>query len=260
MKNILLPAVLFVSLFLPALAITEAELAPGALAGKTLTFTVETGAPPFATSGSWTGNFGASPGNIFTKAVVTGDATNTTGTWTYNSTFSGMYEYTLTGFLSGQPDGVLTLWISGGAGRYEVFLTGVFGNSQTGGFTIGTAAVTGSEIGIQQPVGTDLADGSSKKTFGSVKVGKSGKAKTFTIKNTGTTKLTGLAVAKSGKNAADFTVTPLTRTSLAPGASITFKANFKPKAKGTKNAFIKIKSNDKDESPFDIPVTGTAVK
>ena len=127
-------------------------------------------------------------------------------------------------------------------------------------FVFGATPPKGPEINIQQPVGSELTDSKGKKSFGTVKVGKSGPAKTFTIKNTGTKKLTKIAVALSGKNAGDFTVTAPSKTSLAPGASTTFKATFKPKSKGTKNAVVLIKSNDKDESPFDVKVTGLGAK
>jgi hypothetical protein len=257
MKNILLSAVLFVSSLLSLSALTEAELAPAALTGKTLTFTVETGAAPLATSGSFTGTFGGAPGNVFTKTLVTGDSTNANGTWTFNGAFSGMYEYTIVHFLPGRPNGILTLWVSGGEGRYEVFLEGMFGISQTGGFSIASPPVVKSpEISVQQPRGKELSDGRSMIKFGTVKIGKAGAAKSFTIKNTGNSKLTGLAISKSGANAGDFTVTGPGKTSLAPGTSTTCKVTFKPKAKGKKNAIIKIKSNDKDENPFDISVTG----
>jgi hypothetical protein len=50
------------------------------------------------------------------------------------------------------------------------------------------------------------------------------------------------------------------KTSLAPGSSTTFKVIFKPSAKGTRKANIHIKSNDADENPFDIKLTGQGVK
>jgi hypothetical protein len=112
------------------------------------------------------------------------------------------------------------------------------------------------EISVQQPAGSNLTDGKSKKEFGTVKVGKKGVAKTFTIKNTGKADLTGLSVGKSGSHRSDFIVGALSKTSLAPGASATFKVTFKPKAKGTRKALLKILSNDANESPFDITVTG----
>jgi hypothetical protein len=112
------------------------------------------------------------------------------------------------------------------------------------------------EIAVQQPAGSNLTDGKSKRSFGTVKVGKKGVAKTFTIKNTGKADLTGLSVGRNGSHKSDFIVGALSKTSLAPGASATFKVTFKPKAKGTRKALLKIASNDANENPFDIPVTG----
>lgn len=254
-----LAALLVIATLAPAFAITEAEIAPAALVGKTLTFTVETGAAPFATSGSFTGTFGAAPGNVFTKTRVTGDATTNNGTWSFNSSFSGMYEYTIVHFLAGRPNGILTLWISGGAGRYEVFLDGVFGNSQTGGFTIGGGSAAKSpEINVLKD-GAKLTDGSSKVGFGVAKTGKS-VTKKLVVKNSGKAKLTGLAITKNGANKADFTVAPLPKTSLAPGASMNLTVTFKPGSAGKKAAAIHLKSNDADESPFDIKLAGEGVK
>jgi len=89
-----------------------------------------------------------------------------------------------------------------------------------------------------------------------VKTSSKGKSKTFTIKNTGKSKLTGLAIRKSGANKADFEVDGPEKTSLAKGAGTTFKVSFKPSTKGTKNAAIAIDSNDPDENSFNIKLSG----
>ena len=120
----------------------------------------------------------------------------------------------------------------------------------------GIATVPAPEIVVEQPVGSSLVDGTAKKSFGTVKVGKTGTAQTFTIKNTGTANLTGLAITKDGAQKTDFIVGVLAKTTLAPGASTTFKVTFKPTAKGTRNAAIHIKSNDATENPFDIKLAG----
>lgn len=112
------------------------------------------------------------------------------------------------------------------------------------------------EIAVEQPKGSGLADGKSKRGFGTVKVGKAGSAKTFTIRNSGTASLRRLAVIKNGAHADDFVITRPVLTTLAPGASTTFKVIFKPKAKGARAAALHIRSNDADENPFDIRVTG----
>ena len=91
-------------------------------------------------------------------------------------------------------------------------------------------------------------------------VGKTGTAKTFTITNKGTAKLTGLVIRKDGAHKADFKVGELGKTTLAAGASTTFKVTFKPTAKGTREAAIHIKSNDSNENPFDIKLTGMGAR
>ena len=116
------------------------------------------------------------------------------------------------------------------------------------------------EISVQQPARTELVDGASKNSFGKVKIGKTGRAKTYTIKNTGRANLTGLAITKNGKHTRDFIVSKPVKTTVAAGSFTTFKVSFKPTAKGVRNAAIHLKSNDANESPFDISLTGTAVK
>ena len=115
------------------------------------------------------------------------------------------------------------------------------------------------EIAVEQPVGTDLTDGSASIDCGSVSIGSSSAPFTFTVRNTGTANLTGLALSKNGANSADFTLGSLGATTLAPGASTTFTVTFTPAAAGTRTAAIHIASNDADENPFDITLTGTGV-
>ena len=105
------------------------------------------------------------------------------------------------------------------------------------------------------PANSDLKNG-TKRTFGTVKTGSTGAAKTFTLRNTGKAPLTGIRFSKSGTHAAEFLVDAPATTRLDPGKSTSFKVRFKPKAKGTRTAVLKINSNDKDENPFDIKVSG----
>lgn len=113
------------------------------------------------------------------------------------------------------------------------------------------------EISVEQPTGTPLTDGASSVGFGTVAVGSS-VTKTFTIKNatTATADLTGLALTKTGAAAADYTLGSLGATSLVPGASTTFDVTYTPSAGGLRPAAIQIASNDGDENPFDIALTG----
>lgn len=115
--------------------------------------------------------------------------------------------------------------------------------------------IIGPEIGIQQPVGTPLADGGGRY-FGAVLLNNIG-TRTFTVLNSGTEALTGLAVAISGADADDFQAD---RTNLPamlqPGESGTFTITFQPTTLGAHLAQLQVLSDDEDESPYDIRLTG----
>ena len=128
------------------------------------------------------------------------------------------------------------------------------------GFSVSAPAIpTSPEIGVQQGT-TPLTDGKSSTSFGTVKVGKKGTAKTYTIKNSGNGTLSGLGVTVIGTHRKDFLVAPPAKNSLTGGTGIPFRITFKPTGKGPRNATIRIKSNDANESPFDIKVSGTGGK
>ncbi|MCF7730372.1 MAG: DUF2271 domain-containing protein [Akkermansiaceae bacterium] len=114
------------------------------------------------------------------------------------------------------------------------------------------------EIAVEQPAGTDLTNGSATTDFGTVTLGASPSLLTFTVKNTGTANLTGLSISKDGSHKDDFTVGSLA-TSVAAGGSTTFTVSFSPGAEGARTAAIHIASNDSDENPFDINLTGSGI-
>lgn len=159
----------------------------------------------------------------------------------------------------------ITCTINLPAGTKEI--TGFSVNKLTNGmFTLQSVslelvgAAAKPEISVQQPAGSDLTDGTAKRSFGTVKTGRTGVPKTFTIRNTGLANLTGIAITKNGPHAADFTVSVPAATTLAPGASTTFRVTFKPKAAGTRVAAIHIRNNDANENPFDIGLGGQGAK
>lgn len=119
----------------------------------------------------------------------------------------------------------------------------------------GTAPVP--EIAVEQPVGSALASGKIGKSFGTSVVGKVGRTLTFTVRNSGSANLGGLKLTIAGKNAADFIPVNPSKTTVAPGGTTTFKVKFKPTAKGTRKAELRIGSNDADENPFKITLGGT---
>lgn len=259
MKRYLPAALLFVSLSGAAFAVTDAEITPAALVGKTLIFTIKTAGGAFANTGTWSGTFAASPANGFTVANISG---NTVGITTTHSTAlnGGFTVVTLPLIVAGSPAATISLYTVAGVGNYEMNFTPLDAAFQIGTFTIGTAVVEKPEIMVTQPADSELTDGKTTKSFGSVKVGKTGKARKFTITNSGGATLKNLAIKKTGANKSSFVLGDLGSKSLEPGTSTSFKISFKPSAKGTHKAAIQISSNDSNENPFDIKLTGAGVE
>ena len=243
--------------FTSASAITDADIAPAALVGKTLTFTIVNGGSPYATNGVWSGTF-ANSGNAFTVANVSGDTVPITTTFSA-AVDSGFTNVSLAKFIEGQKPATLTLYTVSGVGNYEVSIQDLFGVSLNGTFTIGSAPAKGPEIDVRPSKGGALTDGTSKIRFSAVQVSKTGAAKTFIIKNAGSGTLKNLDIIVDGKNKADFLVSTLKKTELADGESTGFTVRFKPAAFGTRKAALHIKSNDKNESSFDIDLSGSGV-
>jgi N-acetylneuraminic acid mutarotase/uncharacterized membrane protein len=126
-------------------------------------------------------------------------------------------------------------------------------------FGIGvTGSGTAPEIAIEQPVGTNLTDNVSSISFPATAAGSSSDPVTFTVRNTGSATLSGLALSKAGTNTADFVLGTLGATSLAPTESTTFTVIFSPTAGGTHTATLRVASDDADENPFDIALSGSA--
>lgn len=114
------------------------------------------------------------------------------------------------------------------------------------------------EIAVEQPVNTNLADGAATIDFGDV-IATQNSPRTFTIRNTGDGPLTGLALSVDGANASEFVASALSSTTVAPNATATFVVTFTPTAAGARNAAVHVSSNDADENPFDIALTGNGV-
>ena len=154
---------------------------------------------------------------------------------------------------------------SGGGGGngapLRVFMDGaLLGKTVKGvaaGYRHSVALAFGPEIRVQQPVGTDLTDGVSTVSFGSVFM--PGEVeRVFTIKNTGYSPLTGLGITIVGDPDFQVTASP---TAPVPGpyGSTTFTVRFLTPAPGVHNATLHLASNDLDRNPFDILLTWTAL-
>lgn len=116
------------------------------------------------------------------------------------------------------------------------------------------AVFDGSGIG-----GVERTSNTGSAVFADTPTGTSSNARTFTILNAGTGSLTGLAVTKSGSHPDDFIISGLGSSILAPGATTTFTVTFAPGAGGERLAALHIASNDADENPFVVSVSGTAI-
>lgn len=114
-----------------------------------------------------------------------------------------------------------------------------------------------SEIAVQDPDANDLLDNAPGPVgFGTLLVGDS-VTRTFTISNTGTGPLSNVNVTVG---AGDFTLdTSATLSTVPAGSSTTFTVTFAPTANGVRSAVISIASNDTDENPFEINVSGSGI-
>lgn len=120
-----------------------------------------------------------------------------------------------------------------------------------------TATAVAPDISVEQPASTVIADGGTKG-FGSVQVGNNSSL-TFTIKNPGTSNLTGLGVTIDGTDGSNFSVTSTATSPVAPAGSTTFTVRFAPLIAGTKTAAVHIASNVAGtKSIYDINLTATA--
>ncbi len=112
------------------------------------------------------------------------------------------------------------------------------------------------DLALERTAGTDLLTGGSVD-LGSVALGASGTAQTFTLRNVGSLDLTGLALTVDGAMPGDFAVSAPGATTLAPDASTTFTITFTPGGPDFRTARLVVASNDPDENPFTLRLTGT---
>lgn len=112
---------------------------------------------------------------------------------------------------------------------------------------------TDPQIVVEQPPGTAIAHGGGRD-FGTVSVGGSSRV-TFTIKNAGFGALGDLVIAS---DSTEFVVDSTgTGTGLTHDMTTTFEVTFVPTAGGPRGATIQISSNDPDDSPFSLLLTGS---
>jgi CSLREA domain-containing protein len=123
-------------------------------------------------------------------------------------------------------------------------------------YTVIVNRTAGPEIAIEQPTGVDRTDGAATIGMGVVNAGGISE-RTFLVKNAGVAELTGLQVTIDGADEADFSVVTTPTTSLNSAEMTTFRIRFAPSSNGVKTASLHVASNDEDENPFDLTLTGT---
>jgi hypothetical protein len=143
----------------------------------------------------------------------------------------------------GKKSAVLRLHSNACAGPFLIPLTGT--------------AISYPEIEVSRHEGGPLADGLGVTDFGATGGGEVS-AVTFNIRNAGLAPLLKLSLKVTGPAAKDFRVPNLPK-SLAAGESLDFTVEFRPAKAGTRMATLQILSSDADETPFDIPLTGTGI-
>ena len=122
---------------------------------------------------------------------------------------------------------------------YEIKLTG--------------KAISAPEIVVEYPAQTDLTDGVSTVSFGNVPVGAS-VTRELVIKNIGSAPLTGVSASVVGQPQYVVTTAPL--ATIAPGSSSTCVITLTPLAATSVIAQFQITSNDSDENPFNLTLSG----
>jgi hypothetical protein len=105
----------------------------------------------------------------------------------------------------------------------------------------------------------DITATPSVLSFGSIALGDTSANQTVTVKNDGAATLSLGTISNGGSDANQFSKTAdkCSKKNLAPGAQCTVAARFKPTSNGPKAGFLVIPSNDPDENPFSVSLSGT---
>jgi hypothetical protein len=161
---------------------------------------------------------------------------------------------------SAMSTGLIISFTPGGGGTRTATLTITSNDADEGSFEIpltGTGLVQ-PEIEVDSPASLALQSDEGTYDYGNSAVN-AGTPRTFNIRNTGIAPLTNLNVSVRGIHDSNFTVTSQPPASIAPGSSGTFTATFTPSVAGARSATLQIASNDDDENPFNIGVSGTGI-
>jgi M6 family metalloprotease-like protein len=118
---------------------------------------------------------------------------------------------------------------------------------------------TTQEIAVYGSSGGEFTSGSSLIAMPDTRIGEESSQRTVTITNRGKADLYGIGVSLVGDHASAFKVSAPGKSVLKSGQSTTFKVSFRPNSMGEKAARIHVMSNDDDEKPFVINLSGMAL-
>jgi len=107
----------------------------------------------------------------------------------------------------------------------------------------------------------DISINPTSKDFGDVTVGSSSPAQTFTVTNDGTADLVVGTITIAGANLDQFAIQndSCSGETIAQGNSATLEVVFSPTSTGAKSATLSIPSNDPDEDPLEVSLSGNGV-
>ena len=131
----------------------------------------------------------------------------------------------------------------------------IWGTSYAGMKLLSVSIVNLEESAPEIP---DISVSPNSYNFGSVDIGNTS-TQTFTISNTGSANLIVGTISIEGTSEFRIYENYCSGATIAPSSSCMFQAQFSPTSAGTKSATISILSNDPDENPLNIALTGTGV-
>jgi hypothetical protein len=159
--------------------------------------------------------------------------------------------------------GVTVTTTSNGSFTYNpsvVFASLLSGQTGTDSFNYTVSDGTDTDVGtvsiIIHGASSDIAV-SGTGNFGSADILTGSVSRSFTVSNTGNRPLVITGTSITGAQAADFQVTTPLPGSIAAGSNANLIVTFDPLATGARAASLAINSNDPDENPVTIPLSGT---
>lgn len=108
--------------------------------------------------------------------------------------------------------------------------------------------------------GPDIAVSPTALSYGSINVGVTADSD-LTVKNEGNANLSITSIAVAGTNSSEFSINSdnCSGQTIAPNGSCIVKVRFAPTSGGSKAASLSIQSNDPDENPMVVSLSGTGV-